>query len=119
MHRLVQVLHGLLLVLYLRQVPKQDHTVMFKFTPYKGIDYSPVGLGLLLPHPRPDLLVLLQNLVLQVHLFDLVALVHPVHLEVQLNHLVQVDLAPLVDPVHLYFPMDRGFQYHPSIKLSY
>ena len=116
--QLIQQLHVLLSVLYLRHLPKQDHTVTLKFIPCKGINYSPVGLGVHRHLVHLHLLVFLQDLVLQPLLSDLVLLVPLVHLEVQLSHLVQVVPVVLVDLVHLYFPLDQGFQQHPRIKIE-
>ena len=76
-------------------------------------------MGLGLPHhlARLDLLVFHQDQDFLMLLFGLLVLVDLGVLEVQPNHLVQVNLVPLVHLRDLYSLLDQGFQLPPRIKL--
>lgn len=76
-----------------------------------------MGLGLPQDLARLDLLLFHQDRDFQIVLFGLLVLVDLGVLEVQPNHLVQVNLVSLVHLRDLYSLLDQGFQYPPRIKL--
>ena len=76
-----------------------------------------MGLGLPYHLARHHLLVFHQDQDFLMLLFGLLVLVDLGVLEVQPNHLVQVNLVPLVHLRDLYSLLDQGFQLPPRIKL--